>query len=135
MKDLVGLHGGSVKVDASPAGGARFTVQLPLTAGVDAAVQIAPPAASPATRLALSTMLEELVPATETGQPDAAWPQRPSVLVVEDNQDMRRFLAETLAPHYNVVVAADGQEGYQRFQTLHPDLVISDIMMPLMSGE
>lgn len=135
VKDLVGLHGGSVKVDASPAGGARFTVQLPLTAGVDAAVPIDPPAASPATRLALSTMLEELVPATETGQPEAPWPQRPSVLVVEDNQDMRRFLAETLAPHYNVVVAADGQEGYQRFQTLHPDLVISDIMMPLMSGE
>lgn len=135
VKDLVGLHGGSVKVDASPAGGARFTVQLPLTAGVDTAVPIDPPAASPATRLALSTMLEELVPATETGQPEAPWPQRPSVLVVEDNQDMRRFLAETLAPHYNVVAAADGQEGYQRFQTLHPDLVISDIMMPLMSGE
>lgn len=135
VKDLVGLHGGSVKVDASAAGGARFTVQLPLTAGVDAAVEVAPAAASPATRLALSTMLEELVPATATEQPEAPLPQRPSVLVVEDNQDMRRFLAETLAPYYNVVTAADGQEGYRCFQTLQPDLVISDIMMPLMSGE
>jgi signal transduction histidine kinase len=135
VKDLVGLHGGSVEVDAGPAGGARFTVQLPLTGGVDATVQSAPPAASPATRLALSTMLEELVPAAAAEQPDAPLPQRPSVLVVEDNQDMRRFLAETLAPHYNVVSAADGQEGYQRFQTLQPDLVVSDIMMPLMSGE
>lgn len=135
VKDLAGLHGGSVKVDASAAGGARFTVQLPLTAGVDAAVQSAAPAASPATQLALSTMLEELVPVAAADQPAAPLPQRPSVLVVEDNQDMRRFLAETLAPQYNVVAAADGQEGYQRFQTLQPDLVVSDIMMPLMSGE
>ncbi|MBV0882004.1 response regulator [Noviherbaspirillum sp. L7-7A] len=135
VKDLVSLHGGSVKVDASAAGGARFTVQLPLTAGVDAAVQSAAPAASPATRLALSTMLEELAPAAAAEQPEAPLPQRPSVLVVEDNQDMRRFLAETLAPYYNVVTAADGQEGYQRFQALQPDLVVSDIMMPLMSGE
>lgn len=135
VRDLVGLHGGSVKVDAGPAGGARFTVQLPLAAGADAAVHGAPPAASPATQLALATMLEELVPAAPAGQPEAPLPQRPSVLVVEDNQDMRRFLAETLAPHYNVVTAADGQEGYQRFQTLQPDLVVSDIMMPLMSGE
>ncbi len=135
VKDLVDLHGGSVQVDASPAGGARFTVQLPLTTGASTAVQSAPPAASPATQLALATMLEELVPAAAIGQPEAPLPQRPSVLVVEDNQDMRRFLAETLAPHYNVVTAADGQEGYQRFQTLQPDLVVSDIMMPLMSGE
>jgi signal transduction histidine kinase len=135
VKDLAVLHGGSVKVDASPAGGARFTVQLPLTAGADAAVQSAAPAASPATQLALSTMLEELVPVAAAEQPAAPLPQRPSVLVVEDNQDMRRFLAETLAPQYNVVAAADGQEGYQRFQTLQPDLVVSDIMMPLMSGE
>lgn len=135
VKDLVGLHGGSVKVDASPAGGARFTVKLPLSAGAEAAVQKAPPAASPATRLALSTMLEELVPAAAAVQRDTPLPQRPSVLVVEDNHDMRHFLAETLAQHYNVVTTADGQEGYQRFQRLQPDLVVSDIMMPLMSGE
>ena len=135
VKDLVGLHGGSVRVDASPAGGARFTVQLPLSAGADAAVHSTWPAASPATRLALSTMLEELVPAAAIEQADGTLPQRPSVLVVEDNQDMRRFLAETLARHYNVVTAADGQDGYQRFQSLQPDLVVSDIMMPLMSGE
>jgi signal transduction histidine kinase len=135
VKDLVGLHGGSVKVDASPAGGARFMVQLPLRSDANVAVQNAPLAASPATRLALSTMLEELVPAAVTEQAGTPLPQQPSVLVVEDNQDMRHFLAETLAPHYNVVTAADGQDGYRRFQSLQPDLVVSDIMMPLMSGE
>jgi len=137
VKDLVSLHGGSVTVDASAAGGARFTVQLPLPADADADATLpsAAPAASAATRLALSSMVNELAPAAVAEQADARLPQRPSVLVVEDNQDMRRFLAETLAPHYHVVTAADGQEGYQRFQTLQPDLVISDIMMPLMSGE
>ena len=135
VKDLVGLHGGSVKAGASPTGGARFTVQLPMGASADAAWN-APPAASPTTRLALSTMLEELAPrAPAAGQPDAPSPQRPTVLVVEDNQDMRGFLADTLAQHYHVATAADGREGYQRFQSLQPDLVVSDIMMPLMSGE
>jgi signal transduction histidine kinase len=57
------------------------------------------------------------------------------VLVVEDNPDMRRFIVETLVPTYRTATARDGREGLETALTLRPDLIISDLMMPGMSGE
>lgn len=60
---------------------------------------------------------------------------RPLVLVIEDNLKMNRFLAETLAADYRVATAFDGQEGLQQALSLKPDLILSDVMMPQMSGD
>ena len=49
--------------------------------------------------------------------------------------DMRAFLADTLGGDYSVVMAADGQAGLERARALQPDLIITDIMMPRMSGD
>ncbi len=57
-----------------------------------------------------------------------------TVLVVEDNPDMRKFIRESIEPHYSVVEAEDGQEGIQKARAIMPDLVISDIMMPEVDG-
>lgn len=59
---------------------------------------------------------------------------RPRVLVVDDNADMRRYLASLLAPDYEVRTARDGSEGLRATETWSPDLVVSDVMMPVMSG-
>ena len=66
-------------------------------------------------------------------QPEGA--SRAKVLVVEDNPDMNRFVAQCLAAEYQVVCAFDGQQGLERALADTPDLIVSDIMMPGVSGE
>lgn len=58
----------------------------------------------------------------------------PIVLVVEDNTDIRQYIAETLSHEYQVLEAANGEEGLQEAVTHLPDIIISDIMMPVMDG-
>src|SRR5207249_2119956 len=57
------------------------------------------------------------------------------VLVVEDNPDMNRFIAETLASEYRVATAFDGREGLEKAHALPPDLILTDVMMPRMRGD
>ncbi len=59
----------------------------------------------------------------------------PLVLVVEDNPEMNQFISETLATKYRTVSAFNGQEGWEKALALIPDLIISDIMMPHLSGD
>lgn len=61
-------------------------------------------------------------------------PARPKVLVVDDNGDMRRHISGLLRDQYEVVTAADGVDGLAAVRALHPDIVLSDIQMPRMSG-
>lgn len=62
--------------------------------------------------------------------------QLPTVLIVEDNQDMQHFIQSILAPHYNLITTENGRQGlrvlHQPKQTI--DLIISDVMMPEMDG-
>eukprot|EP01133_Synstelium_polycarpum_P012305 gene12305-14432_t len=60
---------------------------------------------------------------------------RPLILVVEDNVEMNRFIAEMLATRYRVITALDGIEGLEALKTNLPDLIVTDCMMPRMSGD
>ena len=57
------------------------------------------------------------------------------ILVVEDNPDMNAYLVATLAETYRVESALDGMEGLQKALAFKPDLILSDLMMPRMSGD
>ncbi|PKL16058.1 MAG: hypothetical protein CVV49_18200, partial [Spirochaetae bacterium HGW-Spirochaetae-5] len=57
-----------------------------------------------------------------------------SILVVEDNPDMRNFLKSLLTGIYNVHTADNGQAGYDTAKSIKPDLIVSDVMMPVMNG-
>src|SRR5437588_11466117 len=59
---------------------------------------------------------------------------RAQVLVVEDNPQMTRMIAATLAPLYRVITACDEQDGLEQALALHPDLLLCDVSMPRMSG-
>ena len=59
---------------------------------------------------------------------------RKSILLVDDNQELRNFLTQILNPHYHIVEAADGVEAIEMAKDKTPDLIISDVMMPKMTG-
>jgi len=59
----------------------------------------------------------------------------PKVLVVEDNIDMREFVTDSLGEFYNINAAENGAEAYNKIRFLHPDIVVSDVMMPEMRGD
>jgi DNA-binding response OmpR family regulator len=56
------------------------------------------------------------------------------LLIVEDNPDLRRFIAESLKDEYELDIAKDGLEGLKRAQAAIPDLILSDVLMPNMDG-
>jgi CheY-like chemotaxis protein len=137
VRDVVALHGGSVRVGPSATGGAAFVVTLPHASGSPAAFDAAPQAPVPIRQLALESTVRELsVPESAAAAPEAGTvPDRPMVLVVEDNAELRAFIADLLGSSYNVGTAADGLQGLERAHALHPDLIVTDIMMPRMSGD
>jgi signal transduction histidine kinase len=57
------------------------------------------------------------------------------VLVVEDNPDMNRFICDSLTPQFGVLAAANGREGLAQALAVQPDLIITDLMMPELSGD
>ncbi|MFH1027907.1 MAG: ATP-binding protein [Pseudomonadota bacterium] len=131
VKEFTRLHGGSVKVTDAPGGGALFTVTLPLTAPDGATIH--------ALEERGDELFEHLVPADVMQRSDEGASvvacDAPLVLVVEDNRDMNRYISSLLARQYRVASAFDGEEGLERARSLQPDLLISDMMMPRMSGE
>ncbi|HMQ31413.1 MAG TPA: ATP-binding protein [Chloroflexaceae bacterium] len=133
-RELVALHGGTIDVEASPLGGARFTVVLPAHRAAGE-VQLAGPAAP----LTLAAPPPPASPPEARPEPEAPiaapGPERPLVLVVEDNPDLRQFLAAALAPDYAVASAPGGREGLEQAVAFRPQLIVSDLMMPEQSGE
>lgn len=136
-KDFVELHGGSITVGDAPGGGARFTVSLPLRAPEGARVHSSLSEAELAAVAAMARPnVEELraPPAEATGPVVGDSPSH-LALVVEDNPEMRRFIQETLATEFRVMTASDGREGLEQARALRPDVLITDLMMPVMSGD
>ncbi|MEN6585500.1 MAG: PAS domain S-box protein [Sulfuricella sp.] len=134
VEEFVKLQGGGVEVADAPGGGALFTVTLPLAAPAGAAIYQTPSAMDEWMDLQASdaSYRGDTVPRSwQLGAPQNS----PLVLVVEDNRDMNAFIADTLSAHYRVISAFDGREGLNKALETRPDLIVSDVMMPGMSGE
>jgi PAS domain S-box-containing protein len=162
VKDFVELQQGSVSVDQSPLGGARFTVRLPLQPGGSAgalvetedesalryrtpvadasdaehqAARVTQRARAEVDVLGHSASDEQVKAHAASESVDSALGAAPLILIVEDSRDLNRLLAESLAGQYRVEVAHDSVTGLRKAEQLRPDLVLTDIMMPGMSGD
>ena len=125
VKGYVEMHGGEITVDSVPGEGSTFTVFLP--SGLQSAAHVPAGETKPAEPDVAPDRPAEEEKETETGD-------RKKLLIVEDNEDFRTFLAQELGRDYEVVEAADGVEGEERVYAEWPDLVISDLMMPRRDG-
>ncbi|MEM9326774.1 MAG: response regulator, partial [Bacteroidota bacterium] len=84
--------------------------------------------------LATTTLPAEIETSNAIASSAAPEPTLPTILVVEDNPDMREFIAQALQSNFNILKAEDGEKGYQMANDQDPDLIVSDVMMPKMNG-
>ncbi|WP_456086690.1 hybrid sensor histidine kinase/response regulator transcription factor [Parabacteroides sp.] len=123
-KAFVELHGGTISVESEWKRGSVFTVTLPLKHIADTPVE--------STKRINSQEVE-----TELDAPDIpliADPDKPILLIIDDNKDMRQLVGELLNADYNILVASNGKEGIKAAVKYTPDLIVCDVMMPVMDG-
>jgi signal transduction histidine kinase/DNA-binding response OmpR family regulator/ligand-binding sensor domain-containing protein len=118
-KELAELMHGGLAVSSVLGKGSSFTFWLP------AIEMVEDHALEPrVTTLELSSKVVEGTDETE----------RPMVLIIEDNAELRGFVKQSIAEHWQVIEASNGDEGLRKAIELLPDLVISDVMMPQKDG-
>lgn len=77
---------------------------------------------------------KQIVLPTSLNENTARGKKEETILIVEDNNDLRDYLSFILTPHYNVITAENGQEGLEKLPTANCQLILSDVMMPIMDG-
>lgn len=151
VKDLVEKHNGSISVSSEPGQGTRFSVKFPLIdeATIETLKQEKSEAKLPPVeidRLVGSTQANPIEDAFKSAdrffvnyeEADRELPELGTgdhtILVVDDEPDMRRFIVNLMAEDYTVLQAADGQTGLKLAQEKKPDLVLLDWMLPGING-
>lgn len=121
-KELVELFNGSINVESKVNGGTTFKIELPIT-------NTAP--TKTVDQVERQMTVGTVVPQTDDVISDD---DANSVLIVEDNTDMARYIASCLKPDYKVTFAKDGKEGLEIANKQIPDIIVTDVMMPIMDG-
>ncbi|MCO1654608.1 SpoIIE family protein phosphatase [Pseudonocardia humida] len=144
VRDLVGLHGGTVTATSRVGVGTTFTVRIPLGSAHLPADQLSedapssPASGSSVTESFVAEALRWMEPSTAPAEPAeqadgrAAPPAR--LLIADDNADMREYLSRLLSDTYALQVVTDGAAALAAARTHPPDLVITDVMMPDLDG-
>ncbi len=123
-KAFVELHGGSISVESTLNVGTEFTVKLPVrhvseTVAEDDRTIVREDAAIELDNIESDFTFDE---------------KKPLVLIIDDNRDIQKLVGELLAPDYNIIAAPNGREGVRLAARYVPDLIICDVMMPVMDG-
>ncbi len=153
VQELVRIHGGTTQVQSTYGAGSTFTVRIPLGRNHLPADRIGGTRTLASTALGSNPFVEEalrwlpdersgaesafalpggestaMLHAPQSGEPGA------TVVLADDNADMRDYVQRLLASNYQVVPVADGQEALRAIAEHRPDLVVTDVMMPNLDG-
>ena len=132
VKAFTELHHGEVSATSIEGKGSTFTIHIPVRQKGEVTNQptekieqlIEPSSAEEVPNQARH--IDELIQPYQTDKPE--------VLIIDDNIDIRTYLRSVLSEKYNVSEAADGKAGLELARKIVPDIVLSDIMMPVMDG-
>ncbi|HTD97846.1 MAG TPA: two-component regulator propeller domain-containing protein [Mucilaginibacter sp.] len=121
-REFIKMHGGTIKIESEPDYGSCFTIELPV-----------------------GELYEDVLPAEEKDE-DILPPlikhhddlqganKKPTILIIEDNDDLRFYLKDNLKHSFHIIEAVNGKDGWQKALAQHPKLIVSDISMPEMNG-
>jgi signal transduction histidine kinase/ligand-binding sensor domain-containing protein/DNA-binding response OmpR family regulator len=121
-QEFIKLHGGSIEVESELGKGSTFFVKIPVV-DILSELNLQP--------VEWDLESDELE-ATQEKQPTGD--TKPSLLLVEDNEDFRSYLKDNLKAQYTIIDAANGRQGLEKALSFIPELIVSDIMMPEMDG-
>jgi signal transduction histidine kinase len=132
VREAARLHGGHIKLVSELGKGATFTLTLPRR--FDRQTSAAPTEATALSHRPTRLIVDEFAEPAETTERDGPAPNAALALVVEDNPELREFIANVLAVRYRVRSASDGKKGVALARELNPDVIVSDVAMPEMDG-
>ena len=117
---LVKTLNGTIKFDSKPGEGTSFIIDIPVQPGDSSSIE---------SKEEFQNMaVERISPARDAKQ-------KPLVFIVENNADVGFFIASHLRDKYNLRFARDGHEAYRNAQELVPELIITNLVMPVMDGK
>lgn len=125
VKDLVTLHHGTVAVESELGKGSTFTVAIPINRDAFAEEEIED---------SNQMMVANMSTTADTKPVRPANKQAPTILVVEDNEELLLLLKRLLEPNYQVLTAYNGREAIEVVDNEKVDLILTDVMMPVMDG-
>ena len=138
IRELVNLMNGQIFVESQPQKGTVFTVRLPYSKNAFRERDVNhSPGRTGNLVTQVSSLREGILLPQQADKNTAPKPKdagKPTILIVEDNYDLRSFLIQSLSEHYNIVEGEHGKEGFELAKKHTPDLIVSDIMMPHMDG-
>lgn len=140
-RELVKVQHGTISVESKPQQGSVFTVQLPVVKKcfspneiLDQPVEMKASINDQVLKLTEELLSKVPEPIRKTYAASADGYKKPLILVAEDNYDLRCHISASLNDEYRVMEAENGKAAYELAKDYNPELILSDIMMPVMDG-
>ncbi|PWD98508.1 hybrid sensor histidine kinase/response regulator transcription factor [Marinilabilia rubra] len=135
VKEIVDLHHGQISVESEENKGSVFVITLPVQSTLQPSLSTEVMERAREERITRridpSVFIDKQVGSEATVMQDSG---KPMVLIVDDNAEMRDFVCKSLSSEYEVVQAENGVSGFETAKKMAPDIIVSDVAMPVMDG-